>query len=49
LEEDARSVGAAAVRKPFDFDELFEAIKRALAKQRNPGRSLKTLLLGFAI
>ena len=27
----ARSVGAASVRKPFDFDELFEAIMRALA------------------
>jgi len=49
LEEAAHSVGAAAVRKPFDFDELFEAIKRALAKQRNPGQSLKTLLSGFAI
>src|SRR5262249_34578443 len=32
LREAADSVGATAVRKPFDFDELFEAIKRAIAK-----------------
>jgi CheY-like chemotaxis protein len=32
LEEAAHSVGATSVRKPFDLDELFEAIKRALAK-----------------
>jgi len=31
LEEAARSVGAAAVRKPFSLDELFEVIDRALA------------------
>jgi two-component system sensor histidine kinase ChiS len=30
LKEAARSVGATSVRKPFDFDELFQAIKRAL-------------------
>ena len=41
LKEAARSVGAASVRKPFNFDELFEAIKRALAKQRDPDRSVK--------
>ena len=49
LKDAAHSVGAAAVRKPFDFDELFEAIKRSLATQRNPGRSLITLLFGFAM
>jgi CheY-like chemotaxis protein len=32
LKEAARSVGATSIRKPFDLDELFEAIKRALAK-----------------
>lgn len=32
LREAAESVGAEAVRKPFDFDELFQAINRALAK-----------------
>jgi len=32
LKEAARSVDAMSVRKPFDFDELFEAIERALAK-----------------
>jgi CheY-like chemotaxis protein len=31
LKEAARSVGAAAVRKPFNLDELFEVIDRALA------------------
>jgi hypothetical protein len=31
LNEAARSVGAAAVRKPFNLDELFEVIDRALA------------------
>jgi CheY-like chemotaxis protein len=31
LKDAARSVGATSVRKPFDFDELFGAIKRALA------------------
>jgi CheY-like chemotaxis protein len=30
LKEAARSVGATSVRKPFEFDELFQAIKRAL-------------------
>lgn len=30
LEEAARSVGARAVRKPFDFDELFQAVEGAL-------------------
>jgi CheY-like chemotaxis protein len=30
LKEAARSVGATSVRKPFDFDELFQAIKSAL-------------------
>src|SRR5499426_1730314 len=42
LKEAARSVGAAAVRKPFDLDELFEAITRSLAKQRDPDRPVKT-------
>lgn len=32
LEEAARSVGARAIRKPFDFDELFQVIENALAK-----------------
>jgi CheY-like chemotaxis protein len=32
LREAAESVGAEAVRKPFDFDELLQAINRALAK-----------------
>src|SRR5262249_32539101 len=32
LEEAADSVGATAVRKPFEFDELFQAIQRAIAK-----------------
>jgi CheY-like chemotaxis protein len=49
LNEAARSVGAAAIRKPFDLDELFEAIKRALAKPRDPDRSVKTRSPGFAI
>ena len=31
LKEAARSVGAAAVRKPFSLDELFEVINSALA------------------
>ena len=31
LKDAARSVGAAAVRKPFSFDELFEVINSALA------------------
>jgi len=31
LKEAARSVGVAAVRKPFNLDELFEVIDRALA------------------
>src|SRR5262245_16588631 len=31
LKEAARSVGAAAVRKPFNLDELFEVINSALA------------------
>ena len=31
LKEAARSVGAAAVRKPFNLNELFEVIDRALA------------------
>src|SRR5262245_14850462 len=30
LKEAARSVGATSVRKPFEFDELFQAIKLAL-------------------
>lgn len=30
LNEAANSVGATAIRKPFNFDELFQAIKRAL-------------------
>jgi CheY-like chemotaxis protein len=30
LQEAAHSVGATAVRKPFSFDELFQAITRAL-------------------
>ncbi len=28
----AQSVGAGAVRKPFEFDDLFEAIESALDK-----------------
>ncbi|MGE0131566.1 MAG: response regulator transcription factor [Blastocatellales bacterium] len=32
LKEAASSVGAGAVRKPFDFDELFQAIENALSK-----------------
>src|SRR5262245_5688426 len=44
----ARSVGAASVRKPFDFDELFEAIMRALAKSRDPDQSVNTRSPGFA-
>jgi CheY-like chemotaxis protein len=47
LKEAARSVGATAVRKPFDFDELFKAIKRSLAKKRDPDRSVKTQSPGF--
>jgi two-component system NtrC family response regulator len=31
LTEAATSVGAGAVRKPFEFDELFQAIRSALA------------------
>src|SRR5262249_50729888 len=42
LKEAARSVGAAAVRKPFNLNELFEVIDRALAKQRDPDRPVKT-------
>src|SRR5262245_51029243 len=49
LKEAARSVGAAAVRKPFNLDELFEVIDRALAKQRDPERSVKPQSPGFAI
>jgi DNA-binding NtrC family response regulator len=48
LKDAARSVGATAVRKPFDLDELFEAIKRALAKRRDPDRSVKTQSPDFA-
>jgi len=48
LKDAARSVVAASVRKPFDLDELFEAIKRALAKQRDPDRSVKPRTPGFA-
>jgi len=47
LKEAARSVGASAVRKPFDFDELFQAINRALAKRHDPDRSVKTQSSGF--
>jgi two-component system OmpR family response regulator len=32
LQAAAHSVGAAAVRKPFEFDDLFQAIEGALAK-----------------
>jgi CheY-like chemotaxis protein len=32
LKDAALSVGAASVRKPFELDDLFEVIKRALAK-----------------
>jgi CheY-like chemotaxis protein len=32
LEEAARSVGAMAVRKPFEFDELIQMIERVLDK-----------------
>jgi two-component system, NtrC family, response regulator AtoC len=42
LKDAARSVGAAAVRKPFSLDELFKVIHRALAKQLDPDRSVKT-------
>jgi CheY-like chemotaxis protein len=31
LKEAASSVGAAAVRKPFDFDDLFQVIETAIA------------------
>jgi CheY-like chemotaxis protein len=48
LKDAARSVGAAAVRKPFNLDELFEVIKRALAKQRDYDRSVKNQSPGFA-
>jgi CheY-like chemotaxis protein len=43
LKEAARSVGAMSVRKPFDFDELFDAIERSLAKvaqTQNKNRAL---------
>src|SRR5215470_17126076 len=36
LKNAARSVGAASVRKPFNLDELFEVIDRALAMPRDP-------------
>src|SRR5262245_11049399 len=49
LKEAARSVGAVAVRKPFELDELFEAIERSLAEQRDPDRSVKTQSPDFAI
>jgi two-component system response regulator AtoC len=42
LKDAARSVGAAAVRKPFSLDELFEVIHRAIDKQSDPDRSVKT-------
>jgi hypothetical protein len=32
LKNAATSVGATAVRKPFEFDDLFQAIENALAK-----------------
>lgn len=32
LKEAARSVGATALRKPFEFDDLVQAIRRALTK-----------------
>jgi CheY-like chemotaxis protein len=49
LKDAARSVGAAAVRKPFTLDELFEAIQRALDKHLDPDGSVKTRSPGFAI
>lgn len=49
LKDAARSVGAEAVRKPFKFDELFEAIKRALAKRHDPDSPVKTQSPGFAV
>jgi len=48
LKNAARSVGAASVRKPFNLDELFEVIDRALAMPRDPDRSVKTLSPDFA-
>jgi CheY-like chemotaxis protein len=48
LKEAERSVGATSVRKPFSLDELFEAIKRALAKRRDPDRSVNTQSPDFA-
>jgi DNA-binding NtrC family response regulator len=32
LKEAAQSVGARFLRKPFEFDDLFQTIKRALSK-----------------
>jgi two-component system, OmpR family, response regulator len=48
LKNAARSVGAAAVRKPFNLDELFEAIDRALAKPRDSDQPVNTQSPGFA-
>jgi len=49
LKEAARSVGVAAVRKPFNIDELFEVIDSTLAYRCDPDRSVKTRSKGFAI
>ena len=38
LSEAANSVGASAVRKPFEFDDLFRAIRIALATVTHTGR-----------
>jgi two-component system, sensor histidine kinase and response regulator len=34
----ASSVGAAAIRKPFNFDDLYRAIEGELGKRRGSGR-----------
>ena len=34
----ASSVGAAAIRKPFNFDDLYRAIEGELCKRRGSGR-----------
>jgi len=34
----ASSIGAAAIRKPFNFDDLYRAIEAELGKRRGSGR-----------